>query len=273
MIGRGIALAAAAVAAGVSAPALACSIVATRPICDGGAACTPAVIAQLQRERAQRAAIDYGREIAQAMEARRGSATLDRGYDLARILLPNMVMPVAMGEDSCNGWTADDEDGEGQHDSIEDAEIAIRVEEGMAMDAVVDRELIQYFAARRTRCNAEIRRDLATYLNSALPPGQLRDLWDFLVPRAGAYVPADGAQDIGGARLLYFGEDGTLRIPTGEGGGPAHVADRRERAGEYLANHRNGRAVRSALNQFVAARTANGRSEAALCPATMRGQV
>ncbi len=272
MIGRGLVAVALGTLAGVGAPAAACTITAIRPVCEG-ASCTPAVIAQLQRERAQRAAIEYGRELAQAVDARRGSATLDRGYDLARILLPYMVMPVGIANDSCNGVTAHDEDGEGQHDSVEQAEVAIRSEAGLAPDAPVDLALVYAFAGRRTRCNAEIRRDLATYLTSALPPPQLRDLWDFLVPRAGAYVPTDGAQEIGGARLLYFGEDGALRIRDGEGGGPPHVAARRVRAGEYLANHRNGRAVMSALNQFVAARVANGRSEAALCPATMRGQV
>ncbi len=273
MIGRGFWAIAALAVMGVSAPAAACTIVAQRPICDGGAACTPAVIAHLQRERAQRAAIEYGRELAQAVDARRDSATLDRGYDLARILLPNMAMPVGIGNDSCNGVTAYDEDGEGQHDSIEMAEVAIRREAGMAADSPVDFAQVSGFAARRTRCNTEIRRDLAAYLTSALPSAQLRELWDFLVPRAGAHVPGDAAQDIGGARLLYFGEDGALRIADGEGGGPPHVAARRERAGQYLANHRNGRAVMSALNQFVGARVANGRSEAALCPGTMRGQV
>lgn len=272
MIRRGIIAALVLALVGVGSPVAACTFTAIPPLCQGPA-CTPAVIAQLRREREQRAAIEYGRELAQAVAARHGSATLDRGYDLARILLPNMVMPVGIANDSCNGVTAHDEDGEGQHDSVEQAEVAIRSEAGMATDAPVDLELVYIFAARRTRCNAEIRRDLGAYLTSALPPAQLRDLWDFLVPRAGSYVPTDGAQEIGGARLLYFGEDGGLRIPEGEGGGPPHVAARRERAGEYLANHRNGRAVMSALNQFVAARVANGRSEAALCPATMRGQV
>ena len=273
MIGREIAAAMVLALAGTATPALACSIVATRPICsDAGTACTGELRAQRIRERDQRVAIEYGRELNAAVEARRDSAVLDRGYDLARILLPNLVLPVATGEDSCNGWTADDEDGSG-HAEIADAERIIRQEAGMAADAVVDFELVSYFAARRTRCNAEIRRDLGTYLTGALPAAQLRDLWDFLVPRAGAYVPTDGAQEIGGARLLYFGEDGALRIPDGEGGGPPYVANRRERAWQYLANHRNGRAVMSALNQFVAARVASGRDEAMLCPATMRGQV
>jgi hypothetical protein len=267
---RGLwALAALAVAV-LPVPALACSIVAARPICDGGAACTPAVIAQMQRKRAQREAIEYGRELAQAVDWRQASPALDRSYDLARILLPNMVLPVATSEDSCNGWTAEDEDGTGQAE-IADAERIIRQERGMTVDAPVDFALVIDFAARRTRCNAEIRRDLAAYLTSALPPEQLRELWDFLVPRAGAHVPVDGAQEIGGARLLYFGEDGTLRIPRGEGGGPPHVANRRERAWQYLANHRNGRAVMSALTQFVAARRAAGQGEAALCPATSGG--
>jgi hypothetical protein len=274
MIGRGVIAVAVLVTAGTATPALACTIIAARgPTCSAGSGCTPALVAQLRRDRAQREAIEYGRAMAQAVDRRSASPALDRSYDLARILMPNMVAPVASREDSCDGWTAEDEDREGQHDSIEVAEAVIRGESGMAADAPVDFALVSGFAARRTQCNAEIRRDLGAYLTSALPSEQLRDLWDFLVPRAGATVPIDGAQEIGGARLLIFGEDGALRIPDGEGGGPPHIASRRERAGEYLANHRNGRAVMSALNQFVAARVANGRSEAALCPVTMRGQV
>jgi hypothetical protein len=272
MIGRGIA-AALVLALGVTAaPARACTIVGTPPLCDARAACTPALIAQIQRERAQRQAIEDGRRVAHAVEQRRISSSLDRGYDLARILLPNMVLPLGFEEDTCSGVVAEDEDGGGQ-ESDEQAAATIRQERGLAPDAQLTIEMSWQLAARRTRCNTEIRRDLAVYLNSALPSEQLRELWDFVVPRAGGHIPPDGAQDLKNNRLLYFGEDGALRIPDEQDGLPPHVAARRERAGEYLANHRNGRAVMSALIQFVAARVANGRSEAALCPATMRGQV
>jgi hypothetical protein len=268
MIGRIIPAIVALLVAAAGTPAPACSVVAQRPICDGGAACTDAVVAQMRRERDQREAIEYGRAMAQAMNARVESPALDRGYDLARILLPNMVLPVALSEDSCVGWTAEDEDSEGHHDSIEEAEAAIRRETGLVPGAPVNSALLSSFATRRLACNAEIRRDLAAYLTSALPRDQLHELWDFLLPRAGAWVPSNGAETVGSGRLLYFGVNGQLAIPDDSGGRETHIDARRERAWHYLAHHRNGRAIMSALNQFVAARTRNGREEAALCPAT-----
>ena len=251
--------------AAIGTPAFACSFVTPRPICDGGAACTDAVVAQLQRERAQREAIEYGRAMAQAVAARSESAGLDRSYDLARILLPNMVLPLALYESSCTGPFGEDEDG-GGHIAVEEAEAVIRSATGLAPTAPLPVGQLRAFAAHRLACNGEVRRDLAAYLAYALPAGQLRELWDFLLPRADAVVPTDAMQPVTSGRLLYFAHDGQLVIPDGEEGKDSFIENRRERAWQYLQNHRNGRAVMSAVSQFIQSRLSDGRGEAAICP-------
>ncbi len=258
-------IAAALALAGLSAPALACSIVATRSICDGGAACTDAVVAQMQRERAQREAIEYGRAMAVAMEARQEAAGLDRGYDLARILLPNMVLPIALSEHCFTGdWIAEDEDA-GGHESIAEAEVAIRREEGTAPDALVAGERLSAFATRRDACNDEMRRDLGHYLNGAIPADQLSEVWAFIVPRAGGVPPTDPAHPIESRRLTALSASG-LPLRYDEVAAPQHIDNRRERAWQYLQNHRNGRLVMSAVSQFIQSRLSDGRGEAAICP-------
>ncbi len=112
-------------------------------------------------------------------------------------------------------------------------------------------------------CNAEARRALSAYLATAIPADQLRDVWSFLAPRAGPIPSSDPSVPLVGWRFtaLSNGNPGYNHVAA-----PAHIDNRRERAWEYLQNHRNGRAVMSAVRQFVQSRVGDGRGEAAICP-------
>lgn len=101
-------------------------------------------------------------------------------------------------------------------------------------------------------CHAEDRRALAVYLASAIPAEQIRDVWSFLLPRAGPIPPADPAQPLAGWRFTRLSASGALTYNLVTA--PPHIDNRRERAWQYLSNHRSGEAVMSAVSQFVQSR-------------------
>lgn len=266
MIGRGLVLVAALFAAGASTPAIACSVIASPRICDGGAACTPAIIAQLQRERAQRAAIEYGRAIGQAINARLDSPALDRVFDLTHILMPAVLPPVEVDDGSgggCGPESIGDPSG-GEPVSLPDFFAAMRTRFGLADNAPLDRH-VTALVAQRDACSDEARRGLAVYLRQVLTADEIGELWNFLVPRAGAEVPADGAAPLRGGTLVLRSGGG---IAVDGHDARAHVEARRERAAEYLNRHDNGIKVMSAVRQYWAARVAPLIDRPAeLCPA------
>lgn len=101
-------------------------------------------------------------------------------------------------------------------------------------------------------CHADDRRALAAYLASAIPAEQIRDVWSFLLPRAGPIPPADPAQPLAGWRFTRLSASGALTYNLVTA--PPHIDNRRERAWQYLSNHRSGEAVMSAVSQFVQSR-------------------
>jgi hypothetical protein len=101
-------------------------------------------------------------------------------------------------------------------------------------------------------CHADDRRALAAYLASAIPAEQIRDVWSFLLPRAGPIPPADPAQPLTGWRFTRISVSGVLTYNLITA--PPHIDNRRERAWQYLSNHRSGEAVISAVSQFVQSR-------------------
>ncbi len=174
---------------------------------------------------ADREAIEYARAIGQAVNAREEAPGLDRAADLAVLLLPDLT---ADGASSC-------------------AEPAV--------DA----------ASQPTACNAEARRALSAYLTTAIPADQIRDVWSFLVPRAGPIPPSDPSVPLAGWRFTVLSPGG-LALRYNLVLAPPHIDNRRERAWQYLQNHRSGEAVMSAVSQFIQSRLADGRGEAAICP-------
>lgn len=267
MIARAIATAAALFAFGAATPALACSIVASRPICDGGAACTDAVVAQMRRERAQREAIEYGRAMAVALEARREAPALDRAQDVARLVLPLLVTPVDFADGGGCGPDVSLGNGGELIFAVEeqDFERDIRARAGQMDARPLARASVAAVADSLVACQVEATRSFATYLASAIPPQQLAELWGFLVPRAGPIPLEDPTQALEGWRLV-------MRDPASDAlifnsvPAPQHIEGRRERAWQYLQNHRNGKAVMSAVTQFLESRLVDGRGEAAICP-------
>jgi len=236
-------------------------------ICATNGACSGPLYEQAKREREQREAIDYARAMGQAVATRRDADGLDRAFDLARLLMPNIAVPVDFGRTggSCSSAIEDDDSGPA---ILRDAfEAELRRAAGLAADAPLRRNDVTALAHQRTLCNDEARRTLAGYLTSAIPAAKLRDAWDFLLPRAGALPPADPAMPLSGWRFTSFaGRDAPLRfndVPA-----PDHIAGRRERAWHYLEHHPTGRPLLIAVQQFIASRTADPRGEAVLCPAT-----
>lgn len=109
---------------------------------------------------------------------------------------------------------------------------------------------------RVSTCQAENRRALTAYLATAIPAEQIRDVWSFLLPRAGLLPPADPAQPLIGWRFTRLSADGQLAY--NHVMAPPYIDNRRERAWQYLMRHRSGEAVMSAVSQFVQSRTAGG---------------
>lgn len=174
---------------------------------------------------AEREAVEYARAMGLAVNAREEAAGLDRAADLATLLMPDLV-PV---------------DGNG---CAEDAGAPV---------------------SPAALCNAEARRGLAAYLASAIPAEQIRDVWSFLVPRAGPIPSGDPAVPLAGWRFTRLTGSG-LPLRYNAVPAPAHIDGRRDRAWQYLSNHRSGEAMMSAVSQFIQSRLAEGRGAAAICP-------
>lgn len=105
-------------------------------------------------------------------------------------------------------------------------------------------------------CHIENRRALSAYLATAIPAEQIRDVWSFLLPRAGLIPPADPAQPLVGWRFTRLSAGGQLAYNAVLA--PPFIDGRRERAWQYLMNHRSGEAVMSAVTQFVQSRSTAG---------------
>ena len=107
-------------------------------------------------------------------------------------------------------------------------------------------------ASAMSTCQADQRQALSTYLASVIPAEQIRDVWSFLLPRAGPIPPADPAQPLAGWRFTRLSAG--AQIVYNEVVAPPYIDGRRERAWQYLTHHRSGEAVMSAVGQFVASR-------------------
>lgn len=110
--------------------------------------------------------------------------------------------------------------------------------------------------APASTCQVANHRDLAAYLATAIPAEQVRDVWSFLLPRAGLIPPADPAQPLVGWHFTRLAADGQLAY--NEVIAPPYIDNRRERAWQYLMHHRSGEAVMSAVTQFVQSRSVSG---------------
>ena len=125
---------------------------------------------------------------------------------------------------------------------------------------------IAQFAQLRDACNEEVRRSAMPYLARVITRDSIGELWSFLVPRSGATIPANGAQALTGARLTRLSGGALSPVITSNA---AHIANRQERAAQYLTRHVNGERIMSALNQYWAAVIAPAAGRAAqLCPTT-----
>lgn len=258
-------LAAAALAMAQSA-APACPAPSAPASCADAGKCTGPLYEQAKREREQREAIEYARDLGQAVAERRDNAGLDRAYDLARLLMPNLLAPVDLAESGACTPIVEDGDG-GTPIARATFMQALRRAAALPDDSMLAANDVTALAHQRTQCNDEARRTLARYLDTAIPAKKLREAWDFLVPRAGKLPPADPAQPLAGWRFTTFEGPGAplgfYKVPA-----PDHIDGRRDRAQQFLANHPIGRAVMAAVGQFIASRTLDSRGEAALCPAT-----
>ncbi len=256
-----------ALAALVAAPAGACTLVANRPICAPNGECSGPIFEQDVRERAQRAAIEYGRAMAVAVEARRDASGLDRAADVARLVFPLIVNPIDNADGGSCGPEIDDSYGSEDSRAIaaEDFVFEMTTFAGASADWQRSPSAIGALAALRGTCQQEATGAFADYLRSAIPAEQIAEVWDFLLPRAGPLPPADPRERLVGWRFSMTDGSATGITYNNVFAAP-HIDGRRERAWQYLQNHRNGRAVMSAVSQFIQSRLSDGRGEAAICP-------
>ena len=182
-------------------------------------------VPDFSRYGAEREAVEYARAMGLAVNAREEAAGLDRTGDIAMLLMPDLAPVPANG---C------------PEDAAEPALPAVA-------------------------CNMEARRALSLYLDTAIPLEQIRDVWSFLVPRAGPIPSGDPAVPLAGWRFTALTDSG---LPLRYNDVPArpHIDGRRARAWQYLMNHRSGEAAMSAVSQFIQSRLADGRGEVAICP-------
>lgn len=214
------------------------------------------------RDPDNRVAIEYGRELGFALAARDDSAATDRLYDLTRILLPN-ALPSANLSQSGGCEVADGVGSEAvERDAfIRDIGARYTIPAAQLTDARIAR-----FAQLRDACNEEVRRSAMPYLARVMTRDAIGELWGFLVPRSGATIPANGAEALTGARLTRLSGGALSPVITSHA---AHIANRQERAAQYLTHHANGERIMSALNQYWAAVIAPAAGRAAqLCPTT-----
>ncbi len=248
-----------------AAPATACTVVATRLVCNGP--CTPAQIRAMDRRAREAAAIAYGRELTFALAGRDGSPATDRAADLASIMMP-AVYPAIEVDDGSGGSCGPETAGEGLgREVVILAEFAAQVQArfGVAPPQRLAR-MADDLIPHRDACNAEVRRGFAAYLRTALPAEQIGELWNFMVPRAGATIPADGAEPLTGGSLTLLEPDRRTISPAPFSPIP-HISDRKERAAQYLRRHDNGIALMSALQQYWTVRVAPSLDRPAdLCP-------
>ena len=243
--------------------AAACTLDVSTPVyaCTGGP-CSLSEIRAMEREDRQREAIRYGREMTYALAARDASPATDRLFDLTRILMPAIHAPISPSN-GCGGETSGERSG-GPAIGIDDFLASVRERYDLT-ERLPLRRHVEQLVVMRGACNDEVRRGLAAYLRQVMTADEIAELWDFLVPRAGAVVPADGADPIhGGALVVRTGSgiavDATDWRP--------HVEARKERAADYLAHHDNGIKLLSAVRQYWALRVAPLIDRPAeLCPA------
>ncbi len=241
------AVAGAALLAMVPVPAMACSILAVQHVCAGGP-CTASQIRDMAREGREQAAIRYGRDMTYALAARDDSPATDRLFDLTRIMMPAVHAPVEVDDGSggsCGPASIGDASG-GDPISLPDFIASVRRRFALPDRAPVDRHAEQLVALRGA-CDDEVRRSLAAYLRQVMTADEIGELWDFLVPRAGAVVPGDGAEPLSGGALVRrtgnsIAVDATDWRP--------HVEARKERAADYLAHHDNGIKLLAAVRQY-----------------------
>lgn len=249
-----------------AAPAAACIGRASGLVCDGP--CTSDQIRAMDRRAREAAAIAYGRELTFTLAARDASPATDRAADLASVMLPAVYAAIVV-DDGGGGSCRRSDIGEGLgREPVSLSAFAAQIRSRFGLDARAPVEnRVEAFAVHRDACNAEVRRGFAAYLRTALPAEQLRELWTFMVPRAGAVVPTDGAEPVTGGSLTLLGPDGRTISPDPLSTIP-HIADRKERAAQYLRRHDNGIALMSALQQFWTVRVAPSLERPAdLCPA------
>ncbi len=246
-----------------AAPAAACTVVATRCEPDG---CGGPLYRLALREREQRAAIEHGRALARAVEARRDATGLDRDYDLARIVFPLIIAPVDLAEGGGCGPNVPDAHGFERNGrfAVDAFEAELRRSAGMDSTQPLGPDALRRLAALRMRCQDEVVRGFTAYLGTALSPDKRDDLWNFLVPRAGLIPPVTPAEPLPGYRFTARtgSPDGLMfnEVPAA-----SYIARSRERAWQYLENHRNGRALMSAVRQYLL--LLDGREASTLCPA------
>lgn len=245
-----------------TAPAAACSIISDDPVCAPTGECAGPVFEQFNLQREMRDATEHAQRVAGVVEQRERSAGLDRAYDIARLILPNLVLP-HIGYNSCGDFVEDGDASGGQDPDEFLARLPITVRSPVPH---VQMDLLLKIFDQRAACNAEIRRDFARSLNRDLTNEQLTDVWRFILPRSGEGLSTDPNYAISSLRLtaltgnappLTFYAVPNLR---------QHIKRRRELAWEYLQSNDNGRAVMSAVSQFIQLRLADGRGEAAICP-------
>lgn len=232
----------------IAPPAQACVPIVIPTVCSDPQGCSGPLYEQRRAERERDESRAYGRALAGVVDQRAAAPALDMAYDLTRALVPNVVALVRLGESEC-GADVSEYDADG-HDSISDAlAISAELSDAARRDARLRAPMIN---TQRVVCNDAARRAIADYLRTAIPADRLRETWQFVIPRTGMAISADPTQPVTGQRLVSFvlGRNGALEFHDAHD--LPYVADRRERANEYLRNHRNGRAVMAAITAWLA---------------------
>ena len=191
--------------------------------------CSGPVFDQFQRAQEEVAAVRYAREMGQAVDARAHGAGLDRAADIAQLLMPRVGHAPAAPSQAC------------------------------AAAAVI---------TPADGCTSAAQQAFARYLPSVLSTAQMQDVWSFLLPRAGLLPPPAG-QPLTGWRFTALAT-GPLPYRYAEPPGvlqPPHIAQRRDRAGEYLRHHPTGTRAMAALALFLRSWQAGEQGAAQACPA------
>lgn len=206
--------------------------------------------AQVEAERANAEAREYGRLTAQAVNRRQDHPAEDFVFDITQFVVPDIVTPIVSPDTpTSQPWTTI-----GSHVETP-AAVVLRLTglPAAALDADPDLSArVHALATARAACNTAARRAIADWLRASYPAAHLHDVWEYGMPNAGMDVRVDGAVPLAGQPLLVFSPTTPTRLVAAPNRGPRYIIDRRQRAQLFLANNRYGHAVVRGLDGWFA---------------------